>query len=140
MQTIGAATMDLLIDTNVFVEVGLSQAKAEEASEFFGRVSQFNLFISDFSLHSISVILIRQRRTEPLLKFYGDIIRTGFVRVLSIPEDELAEVVVRAEKFGLDFDDAYQYTLAEQHSLEIVSYDSDFDRTPRGRKTPADFP
>lgn len=132
--------MDQLIDTNVFVEVALSQARAEEACEFLDRASGSNLFISDFSLHSISVILIRQRKVEALLKFYEDTIRTGCVQVLSIPADDLEQVAVRARELGLDFDDAYQYTLAEKHGLEIVSYDSDFDRTPRGRKTPADFP
>jgi len=29
----------------------------------------------------------------------------------------------------LDFDDAYQYALAEKHDLIIVSFDSDFDKT-----------
>jgi len=42
-------------------------------------------------------------------------------------------------KFGLDFDDAYQYVAAERHDLLIVSFDSDFDRTERRRKTPADL-
>ena len=40
---------------------------------------------------------------------------------------------------GLDFDDAYQYTAAEPHDLTVISYETDFDRTPRGRKTPSDF-
>ena len=39
---------------------------------------------------------------------------------------------------GLDFDDAYQYVAAETHNLTLVSFDADFDRTERGRKTPAD--
>ena len=38
----------------------------------------------------------------------------------------------------LDFDDAYQYALAEKHDLIIVSFDSDFDKTKRGRKSPAE--
>jgi hypothetical protein len=37
----------------------------------------------------------------------------------------------------LDFDDAYQYTAAEKHNLILLSFDTDFDRTSRGRKTPA---
>jgi hypothetical protein len=40
---------------------------------------------------------------------------------------------------NLDFDDAYQYSAAEKYNLTIVSFDSDFDRTPRGRKTPAEI-
>lgn len=39
--------------------------------------------------------------------------------------------------FNLDFDDAYQYALAERYDLTIVSFDSDFDRTARGRQSPS---
>jgi predicted nucleic acid-binding protein len=38
--------------------------------------------------------------------------------------------------FGLDFDDAYQYVAAERFGTVLVSFDSDFDRTKRGRKSP----
>lgn len=41
--------------------------------------------------------------------------------------------------YGLDFDDAYQYAVAEKHNLTLVSFDKDFDRTERGRKTPAEI-
>lgn len=34
--------------------------------------------------------------------------------------------------------DAYQYTAAEKYGLTLVSLDGDFDRTERGRKTPAE--
>ncbi len=40
------------------------------------------------------------------------------------------------EQFGLDFDDAYQYTVAEREDISIVSFDKHFDRTDRGRITP----
>ncbi|WP_456366658.1 PIN domain-containing protein, partial [Thermococcus sp.] len=45
-------------------------------------------------------------------------------------------VINAIEKFNLDFDDAYQYRLAELYNLKIVSFDSDFDKTERGRLTP----
>lgn len=40
------------------------------------------------------------------------------------------------QQFRLDFDDAYQYAAAGKHTLTLVSFDADFDRTDRGRKTP----
>ncbi len=40
------------------------------------------------------------------------------------------------KRFSLDFDDAYQYAVAEKHGLEIISFDADFDRTEIGRKKP----
>lgn len=45
-------------------------------------------------------------------------------------------VIASAQRFNLDFDDAYQYVIAEKYSLTIISFDSDFDRTERGRTTP----
>lgn len=43
-----------------------------------------------------------------------------------------------AQRFNLDFDDAYQYVAAEKYDLTLVSFDSDFDQTERGRRTPAE--
>ncbi len=42
-------------------------------------------------------------------------------------------------KFNLDFDDAYQYVAAEKYTLTLVSFDADFDRTERGKKTPGEI-
>jgi predicted nucleic acid-binding protein len=42
------------------------------------------------------------------------------------------------DKFNLDFDDAYQYVVAEKRKAVIVSFDGDFDRTEQGKKTPAE--
>jgi predicted nucleic acid-binding protein len=32
-------------------------------------------------------------------------------------------------KYNLDFDDAYQYVAATSRKLELVGFDTDFDRT-----------
>ncbi len=42
-------------------------------------------------------------------------------------------------RFDLDFDDAYQYVAAEKQGLVIVSFDGDFNRTTRGKKTPTEI-
>jgi predicted nucleic acid-binding protein len=48
-------------------------------------------------------------------------------------------IVRNAQRFNLDFDDAYQYTAAEKYDIQIVSFDTDFDKTPRGRMTPREI-
>jgi hypothetical protein len=40
-------------------------------------------------------------------------------------------------QFLVDTNIAYQYTAAEKYNLTLLSFDTDFDRTARGRKTPA---
>ena len=55
---------------------------------------------------------------------------------LTIEDMEL--VIETSEKFNLDFDDAYQYAVAEKYNYTLVSFDGDFDNTERGRKTPAE--
>lgn len=45
-------------------------------------------------------------------------------------------IIIVIEKFDLDFDDAYQYVAAEKYGIELISFDSDFDQTKHGRKTP----
>ena len=48
-----------LVDTNIWLERILNQSRAEEVSQFFDRVPSGQLFITDFALHSIGVILGR---------------------------------------------------------------------------------
>ena len=55
---------------------------------------------------------------------------------LDIPD--LRALVAYRRRFGLDFDDAYQCVAAEKYGCTLVSFDSDFDKTPHGRKTPRD--
>jgi uncharacterized protein len=54
------------------------------------------------------------------------------------PQDMTRLTEVMGE-FKLDFDDAYQYVAAEKHDLSLVSFDADFDRTSRGKTTPAEL-
>jgi predicted nucleic acid-binding protein len=61
------------------------------------------------------------------------------VKVLSIPVENMEKIIVAADNFRLDFDDAYQYVAAESHGLTIVSFDADFNRTERGCKAPTEI-
>lgn len=128
--------MRLLIDANVFLEVFLNQERAESARSILGMVLEHDMFISDFTLHTVGVVLFRRRRYQAFGEFVEDTVGRAGIVVLSIPPEETERVLRAAQRFDLDFDDAYQYAIAEKHDLTIVSFDSDFDRTERGRKTP----
>lgn len=71
-----------------------------------------------------------------LLGFVQDAFIHGAVELLSLQPLAMQDLVDVIATYNLDFDDAYQYTIAEQYDLVIVSFDHDFDRTDRGRTTP----
>lgn len=127
-----------LVDTNIWLERLLAQAKAAEVAEFLNRVSSSELFITDFAFHSICVILTRLKREAALLDFVQDAFLDGAVTLVTVLPEETQSLVDVMHKFGLDFDDAYQYVGAEKHGLTIVSFDNDLSGTPRGKKTPGE--
>ena len=130
--------MRLLLDTNIFLEIILDQEKAPEAKKLLID-EQHDLYMSDYSLHSIGLLLFRRKQYQAFQSFVQDVILEGGVCILSLPSDEIKDVIPTAQKFQLDFDDAYQYTLALNYQLTLVSFDADFNRTDQGRKTPAEI-
>jgi len=128
-----------LIDTNVWLERLLDQARSNEVGKFFDDVPSERLFITDFAFHSISLVMSRLNRTDALLRFVRDAFIEGAVVLIHLQPEDTESLVRAMEIFKLDFDDAYQYVAAEKHDLTVITYDTDFDRTPRGRKTPAEL-
>ncbi len=94
------------------------------------------MHLSDFSLHSIGVALLRRQMHDDFIKFVDDLLIGGGVRLVRLSATDMQSVADRAQRFNLDFDDAYQYVVAEKYDLTIMSFDSDFDRTGRERKAP----
>lgn len=127
-----------LVDTNIFLEILLDQKDADIATKFLTETDPSKLFISDFSLHSIGVILFRLDNWDVLAEFIQDVIIDGGVTVVHIEPTGLASVGEVAQSFDLDFDDAYQYTVSKKFDLQIVSFDGDFDKTDRGKSSPSE--
>jgi len=71
-----------LVDTNVFLEVLLTQDKKEDCKRFLEKNIR-DLNITDFSLHSIGVILFRYGKEDIFQKFVEDVIPN--TRLLSLP-------------------------------------------------------
>ena len=131
--------MKLLVDTNIFLEVILDQERANEARTLLSEVEGHEFFISDYSLHSIGLLLFRRGKHEVFRQFLKDMILNVGVAVITLSAQEMESLIEVAQRFNLDFDDAYQYAVAERYGLTIVSFDADFDRTERGRKMPEDL-
>jgi predicted nucleic acid-binding protein len=126
-----------LVDTNVWLERLLDQDRSVEVQRFLDAVPSDKLFITDFTFHSVGLVLCRLDEHEAFLRFSQDLFVDGNVGLIHIPGKETDQLVSVMKQFDLDFDDAYQYLAAEGRDLILVSFDGDFDRTRRGRKTPS---
>ncbi len=118
-----------LVDSNIWLERLLDQEKSNDVKQFLNDVPSSNLAISDFSLHSIGVILFHLKKEEAFTKFTTDIFRNENVQLLSLSGMDHVEMPSIRKKFKLDFDDSYQYLIAKKYKLKIVSFDKDFLKT-----------
>jgi predicted nucleic acid-binding protein len=125
------------LDTNILLEFLLDQEKADDVERFLEVVPHETLYVTEFSVHSIGVLLLRRKLHAGFVRFVEDVLVAGAITVIRLETEDLLAVSRTAERTGLSFDDAYQYVAAEKHNLTLVSFDADFDRTERGRKTPA---
>ncbi|MEW6771949.1 MAG: PIN domain-containing protein [Bacillota bacterium] len=125
-----------LLDTNIFLEILLGQEQAESVKRLFTEIPPSSLHVSDFSLHSIGILLFRRNLHEVYERFIEDVVINSGIGVLRLSAEDVRAMAAFAQRFRLDFDDAYQYTVAEKYGLTIVSFDGDFDRTEKGRIPP----
>ena len=117
--------MPFLFDTNIFLEVLLGQEKKKICKELLSANIE-NLYISDFSLHSIGVILLKQKKPKVFEEFLSDVLK--YSRIVSLPKDKYIEVTKISQKFYLDFDDSYQTAIAQEFNLRIATMDRDFTK------------
>jgi len=115
-----------LVDTNVFLEILLKQEKRDICKKFLDdNIGSLN--ITDFSFHSIGVILFRYNEEGIFHRFVQDVIPN--VNLLSLPLNKYEELIRIKNSYNLDFDDAYQYKTAQYYGLKVVTMDKDFQRT-----------
>lgn len=131
--------MNLLVDTNIILEVLLSREKAGEAQALLAQTERHDFYLSDFFLHSIGVYLCKRKLHSSFIRFLNDMVFSGVLMIMPLPVDQTPEAITAAIQFNLDFDDAYQYATGKNYGLTLLSYDHDFDRTDRGRKTPKEI-
>ena len=112
-----------LLDTNIFLEILLEQEKSKKCKKFL-EAHIGNLHISDFTFHSIGVILFRQNADQSFLNFISDI--SSKVKFNSLPINKYKDVVEIKDSLGLDFDDSYQYNICKHFDLKLVTMDKDF--------------
>ncbi|HMQ70572.1 MAG TPA: hypothetical protein PKA90_16455 [Ignavibacteria bacterium] len=63
----------------------------------------------------------------------------GEVNLISLIISDQFKLLENIRSYNLDFDDAYQLTVANKFNFTLVSFDSDFDRSSIKRKVPSDL-
>jgi predicted nucleic acid-binding protein len=125
-----------LLDTNIFLEILLQRENSKAAKHIFIANPSTDLFITDFSLHSIGVFLFQRNRHEIYVRFVNDVIIETGISVIGLDPEAVLALKEVSKEFNLDFDDSYQYAVAQKYGLRIMSFDADFDRTEKGRMIP----
>ncbi|MBO3833311.1 MAG: type II toxin-antitoxin system VapC family toxin [Candidatus Brockarchaeota archaeon] len=129
-----------LVDTNIFLEVMLSQARSKECEVFLKSVKEgvSKAFITDFSIYSIMIIMSGLSKLDELKVFLSSL---SAYRGLAIHRNGLKELLRAVETMKekhLDLDDAIQYSAAMSLGVKaIVSFDKHFDGLEVPRAEPA---
>lgn len=124
------------MDTNIWLERLLDQEKSEVVFKFLNTVSNNQIFISDFTVHSIGVILSRLNKLNTLDKFIRDLFTHGQVEQVFLSPENILDLTSNIKTFNLDFDDAYQLTLSQKYGLTIVTFDKDFNAKGIAKMSP----
>ncbi|MBN2012153.1 PIN domain-containing protein [candidate division KSB1 bacterium] len=101
-----------LLDTNIWFERLLEQERSEEVKILLDRLQSDLIYISDFSLHSIGVIMSKLEKQKGFITFITDLFVNGNIKQLALEPIELENVIEKLSEFNLDFDDAYQYSVS----------------------------
>jgi len=87
-----------LVDTNIWLERLLDQAGSEEVGQFLQRVSNDRLYLSDFTLHSIGIILLKLDEAATFARFVQDVLIDGVVRLVALQPEDMTNVTDAAER------------------------------------------
>ena len=117
--------MQYLVDTNVFLEILLSDPRMAMCEEFIAEQGG-SIYISDFSINSIGVILYRLHSLPLFERFLRDLLPNA--HIARLPEFSYSTVLRFIEEYGFDYDDAYQLAAAQEYQLTVATMDKDFKK------------
>jgi predicted nucleic acid-binding protein len=127
-----------LLDTNIFLELLLDQDKAGSVRTLLNTRAPADLAVSDLAFHSIGIILYQKKYPRLFTDFVRDLFGEGGIAIIGLAPEDMNRIEQVSQTSGLDFDDAYQYVVAEKFDLTLVSFDAHFDGMERKRIVPAE--
>lgn len=86
--------MNYLLDTNIWLELMLDQERAADIADLLTRVPSDQLCLTDFSLHSIGVILTRLKQSHIFIRFVQDVLIDGSALLVTVPPNEAAALSI----------------------------------------------
>ncbi|MDT7891991.1 MAG: PIN domain-containing protein [Thermoproteota archaeon] len=119
-----------LIDTNIFLEVMLAQARSEECEVLLNKIKneEIKVAITDFSIYSIMIILSNYNLINGLKTFLLSLSSYKGIKIYRSKISDLLKALEFVEKKKLDIDDAIQYSAAKSLNVKgIISFDKHFD-------------
>jgi len=121
----------LLIDANIFLELMLDQARADECEAFLAAVEAGSqeAAITDLTLDSILIIMEnRGKAASELAKFISYIAAYKGLKLHWLSLIERLHATAHMGRTGLDFEDSTMLEACMRLKAEgIVSFDKDFD-------------
>ena len=116
-----------LIDTNIPLAILLKEEKSEIAGKILQITSEekLGIYITEFSIHSIGIVLGKRKKFSEFNFFLDDINKRG-IKIVRLETTELKEIGNVCKTFKFDFDDAYQYLYAKKKGLILLTWDKDF--------------
>lgn len=121
--------INFLVDTNVWLERLLEQENASVVDDFLKLVPSNYLSVSDFSLHSIGVIMYKLDKLDVFNVFIDDLFVHGSVSCLQTSPTDNQDIIRVILDKNLDYDDAYQVIISQLFDLQIVTFDKDFKKS-----------
>jgi len=128
-----------LIDTNIFLEIMLSQSRSDECKRLLAMLRDgiVEAVVTDFTIHSIIVLMGRFKRLRELETFLSSLTAYKGLYVYTTSLADETRAVKTSKESKLDMDDAIQYAAALSIDADaIISFDRDLDGLKVPRKEP----
>jgi predicted nucleic acid-binding protein len=122
---------EVLLDSNIFLEVELAEQHAEACKRLLGKIRDGDIksAITDFHVDSIVVVMESYgKEWREIALFLASLLRYKGLRIHSMNLGSRIRATSLMKEYNLDFDDALAAQALKELSIDtIISYDDDFD-------------
>ena len=131
----------VFVDTNIFLEVALEDAKSEYCELFLRKLARQELsaITSDFVLYSCLIQIEKRYKNPKIIRdFILSINELKGLTIIRPSFEEIYGAIAIAEKYKLDFDDSFVVAcMIINGTKTLISLDKDFDNVKEiARKEP----